>query len=76
MLTGGLIVLTNSRTILGANGVTGSGAALTYWTIVVAWAAAVAWSWRRYVAHRSGDQIGTDRDDDLDGDLDPDLAVV
>ena len=49
-LVGGFIVLTNSRTILNAYDVTGSAAATVYLSILVLWAAAVAWSVKRYQA--------------------------
>jgi uncharacterized membrane protein YfcA len=47
-LVGGFIVLTNARTICNSFGVTGAGAAATYLGITALWAAAVAWSVRRY----------------------------
>jgi uncharacterized membrane protein YfcA len=47
-LVGGFIVLTNSRTILNAYDVTGVAAAATYLTITGLWAAAIAWSAKRY----------------------------
>lgn len=43
-LVGGIIVLTNSRTLVRELGVTGAGAAAIYVTIVVGWVAAVAYS--------------------------------
>lgn len=61
-LVGGLIVLTNSRTLLNANGISGTGAALTYWGIVVVWAAAVAWSFRRHRATRHLDELTAPED--------------
>ena len=47
-MVGGFIVLTNSRTILNSFDVTGAAAAATYLTITALWAAAIAWSVRRY----------------------------
>lgn len=49
-MVGGLIVLTNSRTLVNAAGLSGTGAALVYWSITAGWAAAVAWSVRRHRA--------------------------
>ena len=46
-LVGGFIVLTNSRTLLGAFDVAGSGAMTTYGLILLGWAAAVAVSVRK-----------------------------
>lgn len=64
-LVGGFIVLTNARTLVRWAGVTGGGAAAVYLGILVVWAAAVAWSVRRY---RAGVRLvvpegGDDRDD-------------
>jgi hypothetical protein len=47
-LVGGFIVLTNSRTLCNAFDITGAAAAATYLTITALWAAAIAWSVRRY----------------------------
>ena len=43
-LVGGIIVLTNSRTLVRQFEITGAGAAAIYLTIVAGWIAAVAWS--------------------------------
>lgn len=56
-MVGGFIVLTNSRTILNSFGVTGSAAATVYVSILLLWAAAIAWSVRRYRA--SGASAGS-----------------
>lgn len=40
--TGGLLVLTNTRTLLATFGVTGPGAALTYLAVVALWATGIA----------------------------------
>jgi len=53
-LVGGFIVLTNSRTILNSFDVTGAPAAATYVSILVGWAAAVAWSTKRYRSTQTG----------------------
>jgi uncharacterized membrane protein YfcA len=45
-LVGGIIVLTNSRTLVRQFDITGAAAAAIYVTIVVGWAAAVWWSLR------------------------------
>jgi len=49
---GGFIVLTNSRTILNSFDVTGATAATVYLSITVLWAAAIAWSVKRYRASK------------------------
>lgn len=53
-LVGGVIVLTNTRTILKSDYVDAAGAArwIAYALIVVAWAAAIAWSVRAYRRER------------------------
>ena len=51
-LVGGFIVLTNSRTILNAFDVTGATAATVYLSITILWAAAIAWSVKRYRASK------------------------
>ncbi len=43
-LVGGMIVLTNSRTLVRHVGITGAGAAAIYLTIVAGWIAAIAYS--------------------------------
>lgn len=58
-LVGGFIVLTNSRTILNSFDVTGAAAAATYVSILVLWAAAVAWSVRRYRAAQAATTDGS-----------------
>ncbi|HWJ97379.1 MAG TPA: sulfite exporter TauE/SafE family protein [Acidimicrobiales bacterium] len=57
-LVGGFIVLTNSRTILNASDVTGGAAAAVYLSVTVLWAAAVAWSVKRYRAAKAADVEG------------------
>ncbi len=52
-LVGGVIVLTNSRTLVREAGITGGGAAAIYLGIVALWAAAVAWSARRVLRERA-----------------------
>ena len=59
-LVGGFIVLTNSRTILNSFDITGSAAAATYLTITGLWAAAVAWSVKRYRGSRATDLVVAD----------------
>lgn len=49
-LVGGFIVLTNSRTLCNAFDVTGRGATAVYLSVLVLWAAAIAWSVRRHRA--------------------------
>jgi uncharacterized membrane protein YfcA len=44
-LVGGIIVLTNARTLVREFEITGLGAAAIYISIVIGWAAAVAWSY-------------------------------
>ncbi len=62
-LVGGFIVLTNARTILRTFEVTGGAAAGTYVTIVVLWAAAVAWSLRSHRRTRdAADEPGASAD--------------
>ncbi len=53
-MVGGLIVLTNSRTLVNAAGISGTGAALVYWSITAGWVAAVAWSVRRHRSAQAG----------------------
>ncbi len=75
-LVGGFIVLTNARTIVNNQGITGGGAALVYWGIVVGWAAAVWWSVRRYRAGRELADDGTGpAPESIDADDDPSVAV-
>lgn len=52
-MVGGIIVLTNSRTLVREAGITGGGAAAIYLGIVAIWAAAVAWSARRVLRDRA-----------------------
>lgn len=56
-LVGGFIVLTNARTLLRTFEVTGVAATLTYLGIVLVWAAAVAWSVRRFRAARASGEV-------------------
>jgi uncharacterized membrane protein YfcA len=63
-MVGGIIVLTNSRTLVREAGITGVGAAAIYLGIVALWAAAVAWSARRVLRDRAAG----------DGDADPESA--
>jgi uncharacterized membrane protein YfcA len=81
-LVGGFIVLTNSRTMLNAFDVRGAAAAATYLGITVLWAAAVAWSVRRYrrtaaeeaVDPTEGAEGSADADADADSAYAPELA--
>jgi uncharacterized membrane protein YfcA len=52
-MVGGIIVLTNSRTLVREASITGAGAAAIYLGIVALWAAAVAWSARRVLRDRA-----------------------
>jgi hypothetical protein len=49
---GGIIVLTNSRTLVQEAGLAGPAAAAIYVAIVALWAAAVAWSVRTVLQER------------------------
>lgn len=57
-LVGGFIVLTNSRTILNSFDITGSTAAAVYLSVTALWAAAIAWSVKRYRATKVADLDG------------------
>ena len=50
---GGLIILTNSTTILGAVGATGAGVALTASALAFAWVTAIGWAVRQERAARA-----------------------
>lgn len=52
-LVGGFIVLTNSRTILNSFDITGGPAAAVYLGVTALWAAAIAWSVKRYRAAKA-----------------------
>ena len=55
-LVGGVIVLTNARTLVQEAGITGAGAAAIYLGIVAGWAAAVAWSARTVLRDRAAER--------------------
>ena len=55
-LVGGIIVLTNTRTLVRQFEITGAAAAAIYLTIVAGWAAAVAWSYTSRCATASRDR--------------------
>jgi uncharacterized membrane protein YfcA len=53
---GGLIILTNSTTILGAVGVTGVGVAIAASALAFAWVAGIAWAVRQELAVRAAER--------------------
>lgn len=55
-MVGGVIVLTNSRTLVQQAEITGGGAAAIYLGIVALWAAAVAWSARTVLRDRAAER--------------------
>lgn len=59
---GGLIILTNIRTVLRSDwfGVTGTPLNIVYVAIALAWGAAVAWSVRAYRAERDAQRLRVD----------------
>ncbi|HEU5149730.1 MAG TPA: sulfite exporter TauE/SafE family protein [Iamia sp.] len=70
-LVGGIIVLTNSRTLVREAGITGAPSAAIYLGIVVLWAAAVAWSVRTVVRDRATVPSETVAEDAPAGELVP-----
>lgn len=59
-LVGGIIVLTNSRTLVREAGITGAPSAAIYVGIVALWAAAVAWSIRTVRRDRAAERAGAE----------------
>lgn len=57
---GGIIVLTNSKTILESVGVTGAPTVTAYVLILALWIGAVAWSIRAHRAEVAADAAATD----------------
>ena len=59
---GGLIILTNTRTLLRSDwfGVTGTPLNVAYVVIVAAWISAVAWSLRAHRAEREAQVVRAD----------------
>jgi uncharacterized membrane protein YfcA len=59
-LVGGIIVLTNSRTLVQEAGITGGPSAAIYLSIVALWAAAVGWSARTVLRNRAAERDGAE----------------
>jgi uncharacterized protein len=66
-MVGGVIVLTNSRTLLRSDWIAASDPVryLAYAAIAAAWAAAIAWSVRQYRAERVPEAVAVGEDEDL-----------
>ncbi|WCO66354.1 sulfite exporter TauE/SafE family protein [Iamia majanohamensis] len=65
-MVGGIIVLTNSRTLVRQAGIEGLGSAAIYLGIVLLWAAAVAWSARTVLRDRAEAREGAGRDEEAE----------